>query len=42
MSGDREMWAAIRLGLIGIQRGLGAIIKAIERRWECGDERRAA
>lgn len=31
---DRVMLEAVRLGLIGIQRGLGAIVKAIEKRIE--------
>lgn len=31
---DKAMWEAIRLGLIGMSRGLGAIIKSIEKRYE--------
>lgn len=38
---DREMWLAIRVGLIGIQRAIGRIIVAIERRWDCGNEKAA-
>lgn len=41
---DKAMWEAIRLGLIGMSRGLGAVIKSIERRYEPKreDEKKAA
>lgn len=31
---DRLLWEAVRLGLIGMQRGLLAIVKGIERRYD--------
>lgn len=38
---DRAMWEAVRLGLIGVQRGLGAVVKAIER-YQLSNERKVA
>jgi len=37
---DKEMWQAIRLGLIGMSRGLGAVVKAIEKRYADREEPR--
>lgn len=40
---DKAMWEAIRLGLISMSRGLGAIIKGIEKRYALNrDDQRAA
>lgn len=37
---DRIMWESIRLGLLGMNRGMIAIIKAIEKRYGIQRERK--